>query len=348
MKTYQIILIVFFIIIICSSIASISIKKNDNKTTIYKIKPDIVKDSSIKVILDKKNNNTETKSHSDSKSISIRDSKSISKSNPHSDTNINPFINTIPNKKNLYKSDPYPDPDSYPDPDPDPDVHIQPDLNAEHESIPVPDFDSELEMHLMKKLNLENGKSVYTNKIKQFKIKQCECKVSSTYINNMKIYNMTFPVRVREPFDIIGAVHFHESYNHINTMKELISIGKSMSNGLVVQEILPGNEYIISCFDGTVDILYELKNNKVLTISLKNICLENKKFMREIIKKQHSKIGTVKGIFEIGFISSHPTVPFINDPLFKFVGINVAVNGTREKYYNINDTISYPYNEEKL
>ena len=223
---------------------------------------------------------------------------------------------------------------------------LNPDL--EPESIPGPDIDPELEIHLMDENNSENDHT-YSNKIKQFKINHSDTKNSSIYIENIKTYDMSFPLRVRDPLDIIGAVHYNESWERIDSIQGLVSIGKTKSrNGYVVQEIVPGNQYIISCFDGIVDKIYQKKKNKVMPISLKNICLENKKYMREIIKKQHAKIGTVKGIFEIGFISTHPTVPFNKDPLFKFVGINVAVNARRDKGYLLNDAISYPINDDNL
>ena len=98
-------------------------------------------------------------------------------------------------------------------------------------------------------------------------------------------------------------------------------------------------------------------NNKniIELISLKNLHIHNKKYLRKILYAQHKKIGTTTGTFDIGFYCEEPNLPFsesmttIVRPTFGIVGISVSSQIITQNSKNANTAdpriqmISYPY-----
>lgn len=196
--------------------------------------------------------------------------------------------------------------------------------------------------------------------IQQIRLSLKEVVSASPHQARSYFRNMRFPVRIRYARNIVRP-----SVNDIFTPDEFIysidtllkrcreiydiTQGRDPWDKIVVQSVYDisvsnVSEHILSCQDGVVDKLYHVQNGKVKDISMTNISTENKKLLRDIIYDQHKKIGTVKGVVELGFFSSHPSVPIDKDPAFKFIGISIVIGGIRGTPINkVDDMISYPY-----
>lgn len=174
-------------------------------------------------------------------------------------------------------------------------------------------------------------------------------------------YDIKYPVRIRSALDIIhpdssGTIEPDQWINNssqlADTIDKIHSQSKSTTHDktwkkIVVQEIpLPQQctEYVISCLNGVMDKLYVINSGRTKEVSLKNLSDQNKKYLRKIIFDQHKKIGTVSGIFELGFVVDSLDKLLENNPDLKFVGITVTLEMSRNIKVSPSKLISYPYN----
>lgn len=165
------------------------------------------------------------------------------------------------------------------------------------------------------------------NTTRSISIKQIRCDVSeiknpSSIIDLIEQNSITYPVRIRRAKDILRPIDLTEpdiiatAPEHVLAICQKLTKEYDIQDDIVVQQI-PENqkEYILSCTNGVIDKMYQVHfdtQNKhiVEDISLKNLSIDNKKYLRKILYLQHKKIGRVKGTFDVGFFCSHPSIGF--------------------------------------
>jgi hypothetical protein len=210
--------------------------------------------------------------------------------------------------------------------------------------------------------------------IKQFRLDINDIKnlTDTDYENLSYKYGFKYPIRIRSARDMIhpDTTGYINPDEEIIDIKQLIDMFQNICNvakyhgnnkiweKIVIQEIPPPDckEYIISCLNGVVDKLYTINDKVVKEISMKNISNENKKYLRNILFFQHKKLKTVKGLFELAFITNKPlTESLAGNSSFKYIGITIYLN-IPEDERDIRDTkkidpskqISYPYTGENM
>jgi hypothetical protein len=187
-----------------------------------------------------------------------------------------------------------------------------------------------------------------------------------------------FPVKIRKSRDIIrpydlseidliakcpGDVHDICKKILIENISENENNDNDLTSEQIVIQMIPPQymrEYILSCTDGNIDKLYQINtdpNNKniIELISLKNLHIHNKKYLRKILYAQHKKTGTTSGTFDIGFYCEELMLPFSDSmttivrPTLGITGLSVSpqIVTQMSKDTDIpdprNQMISYPY-----
>jgi hypothetical protein len=211
------------------------------------------------------------------------------------------------------------------------------------------------------------GYCAYTN---QFKIDGSDISNPHQIIDLIAENGLQYPLRFRLSRDILRPLDLSTHDMVADSPDDIIKICKTLTTGydiqddIVIQE-LPnhtyemGGEYVLSCTDGNIDKLYQIHyrgKHIIEQISLKNLDPYNKKFLRNILYAQHKKVGTVKGVFDIGFFTYDPKIAFdesmtaIVKPMIVFIGISVnpkpiiQTDPDDMDAANIrSDMISYPY-----
>lgn len=214
--------------------------------------------------------------------------------------------------------------------------------------------------------------------IKQYRINLSDISYRSRPINEISLeqclelsheYDFKYPIRIRSARDIIhpdssGTIEPDYQINNpsqlAKSINQIFKIGLSNNmqkefnyklwEKVVIQEIpLKGSEYIISCLNGVIDKFYVVNNGAIKEISLKNLSDVNKKYLRKIIFEQHKKLGTVTGLFELGFFASDLKTILSDDPDFRFIGLSIVLELTRSRAKSIKNPlkmISYPYRDK--
>jgi hypothetical protein len=204
--------------------------------------------------------------------------------------------------------------------------------------------------------------STNTQSIKQFRIDLSDIINMSTtdYVNLPYKYGFEYPIRIRSSRDIVhpdssGSIapdeEINDMFQFMNIIKKIQKIGKNnkMWEKIVIQEVpRGGTEYILSCLNGIVDKFYVINRGSVEGLSIKKISDSNMKYLRKILFAQHKKLGTINGIFELGFFVDNLKQPLTKNPTFKYVGISITfVTSRDESVTDLSKLISYPYNETK-
>lgn len=192
--------------------------------------------------------------------------------------------------------------------------------DTEYHSKKNPTVDEELE--LVKLLTSKRRKDKNSISIRQFRCEISDVEAPQNIITSIEQNNISYPVRLRRAKDILRPIDLSENDLVASTPEDIIMICKrlvseyNIQDDLVVQQLPEDKqEYILSCTDGVIDKMYLIRSDLqkrpvVENVSLKNLSLDNKKYLRKILYLQHKKIGRTKGTFDIGFFCSHPSIEF--------------------------------------
>ena len=262
-------------------------------------------------------------------------------------------------------------------------------------------YERQQQQQLEQELEQEDPKLKITRNVKrsmiinQFRCPGYVLKNPQQLLELIEQNELSYPVRIRLAKDILrpldtsigDSVAMAMKPEHITDLCEKLKIKYNIQNNqtyVVVQE-LPSDdddnilqEYVLSCTNGIIDKLYMIHiihSESALTqpiiedISLNNLSLQNKKYLRKILYQQHKKIGTINGTFDIGFFCDNLQTLFDISPSDKnknkllIVGISINSVPITQKTSNISNititsitsmapenidmrtenTISYPY-----
>lgn len=214
--------------------------------------------------------------------------------------------------------------------------------------------------------------------VHQFRCEVSHIDDSQKLLKIIENNNIAYPLRIRRATDILRPLDLMEPDmiaqrpEHVDMICHAIQTQHNISDDIAVQQIPKTmNEYILSCTDGVIDKMYQVHSEKkhkyaIEPYSLKNLSIENKKFLRRILYLQHKKLGSVKGTVDIGFFCHHPSVGFTNisnqidendvhNPLI-IVGLSRSTSSLDPFIYDHdkqnqevdprNNMISYPYTED--